>query len=216
MDAICVRPLDKNASGTTLRDEGNESDRTGVEFVMRTRQYKGKRSLLGAVVPLVVALAIYFLQGNKEPARGGGSTEPPPPPVQETEVAAPAMPAPTPPVAAETGAVQTQRPAARQTVSAPSQVKESRTRSHWHRSNLQRHWEKHGAEFPECASAEAYGQAAQALADNPPEGTLRKTTADGDQMFYHPPTNRFLVMTADGTIKTCFKPEQGINYWRRQ
>ena len=89
-------------------------------------------------------------------------------------------------------------------------------RSRWHNSNLQRHWEKHRAEFPEYHSAEEYGEGTILFVDNPPEGTLRKTTAEGDQMFYHPPSNRFAVVTADGTIKTCFKPDQGIRYWNRQ
>ena len=190
-----------------------------------------KKSVLGTVAGIVVALLIYFLNGGKLPdkevqpsASEDVSTVsvqevlPPSstvPPVSEAPAVTPVAVTQPKKTATPANAEAPSKKSAAPKAPAP-QVKESRARAHWHHSNLQRHWEKHCAEFPECADAEAYGAAAAALADNPPEGTLRKTTAEGDQMFYHPPSNRFLVMTADGTIKTCFKPDQGINYWRRQ
>ncbi len=194
--------------------------------------HRSKRSVLGTIVGLVVALlAIYFRNGGKLPDKEVQPSAPDD--VSNMSVQEVLPPSPTTPPVSEAPAVKpvavtqpkkaatpanVERPSGKSAVpEAPApQVKESHGRAHWHHGNLQRHWEKHCAEFPECADAEAYGAAAAALADNPPEGTLRKTMAEGDQMFYHPPTNRFLVMTADGTIKTCFKPDQGINYWRRQ
>ncbi len=198
---------------------------------------KKPKTVLGTIGTLVLALLIYFLQGGKG---GSGNTgdavaKPPPPPsvVQEdTKPTAAEAPAPVKPTAAETPAPakpavaeaakppvkpKTQpAPAVKPVESSKPQVQASKHRARWHRSNLERHWEKHGEEFPECHSAEEYGQEAVELVDNPPAGTLRKTTAEGDQMFYHPPSNRFVVATVDGTIKTCFKPAQGIRYWNRQ
>ncbi|MCQ2403932.1 MAG: hypothetical protein MJ202_09435 [Lentisphaeria bacterium] len=86
----------------------------------------------------------------------------------------------------------------------------------WHRSNLERHWEKHQAEFPEFHSEQEYGVAALYFLEHPPKGTLAKTNRDGDKMFYHEESNTFGVMTSDGTAKTMFRPSAGINYWRRQ
>lgn len=86
----------------------------------------------------------------------------------------------------------------------------------WHRSNLERHWEKHQAEFPEFHSEQEYGAAALYFFEHPPKGTLTKTNRDGDKMFYHQESNTFGVMTSDGTAKTMFRPSAGINYWRRQ
>ena len=178
---------------------------------MKADSGKKPGTLLGSATAVAVALLFYFLQGGRADTSSTAREAPPTPTTTTTQQR----------IVQEEAASQPERvvqkaPETKARPKAPQVQEESRSHAHWHRANLQRHWEKHQAEFPECASAEAYGEAARALADNPPEGTLRKTTADGDQMLYHPPTNRFLVMTADGTIKTCFKPDQGINYWRRQ
>ena len=89
-------------------------------------------------------------------------------------------------------------------------------KSKWHRSNLERHWEKHQAEFPEFHNEQEYGVAALYFFEHPPKGTLTKTNGDGDRMFYHQDSNTFGVLTSDGTAKTMFRPSAGINYWRRQ
>ena len=89
-------------------------------------------------------------------------------------------------------------------------------KARWHRGNLERHWEKHGAEFPEFKSAQEYGDAALYFFEHPPVGTLTKTNAEGDRLFYHQASNTFGVTTADGVPKTMFRPNAGINYWRRQ
>lgn len=86
----------------------------------------------------------------------------------------------------------------------------------WHRSNLERHWDKHQAEFPEFHSEQEYAIAALYFFEHPPKGTLTKTNSDGDKLFYHQNSNTFGVMTSDGTAKTMFRPSAGINYWKRQ
>ena len=159
---------------------------------MRKPSRRKPKTLLGIIGALLMALLFYLVQGktgNAESAKknSGKSSS-----AVSSSVTAPA-------------------PSASQT-----QVRSDHRRSRWHNSNLQRHWAKHRAEFPEYHSAEEYGEGTVDFVDNPPEGTLRKTTAEGDQMFYHPPSNRFAVVTADGNIKTCFKPDQGMRYWNRQ
>ena len=89
-------------------------------------------------------------------------------------------------------------------------------RARWHRSNLERHWEKHGAEFPEYHSADEYGDGALRFFQNPPQGTLTKVRPDGEKLYYHPPSNTFGVTAPDGTPKTLFRPTGRMNYWNRQ
>ena len=164
---------------------------------MAKKTRKRPQTIAGIVGTLLIALLCYFIQGKNgaKPSNTPKSSAPSPAAVEEV-LASPA-------------------PAAPATEVSKPQGKASH-RAHWHQSNLQRHWDKHCAEFPEYHSAKEYGEATVEFVNNPPEGTLRKTTAEGDQMYYHPPSNRFAVTTADGTIKTCFKPDQGIRYWERQ
>ena len=86
----------------------------------------------------------------------------------------------------------------------------------WNQNNLQRHWEKHQAEFPEFHSAEEYGDAALQFFRNPPEQTLVKTRTDGDRVYYHPPSNNFGAVSSDGYPKTFFRPDRGRQYWEKQ
>ena len=87
----------------------------------------------------------------------------------------------------------------------------------WHQGNLERHWEKHKAEFPEFKTAKEYGDAALYFFSKPPQGTLTKVDAEtGDKKYYHQTSNTFGVTTSQGIPKTMFRPNAGINYWRRQ
>ena len=86
----------------------------------------------------------------------------------------------------------------------------------WSPGNLERHWAKHGHEFPQYHSAAEYGMGALYFFENPPPGTKRKTRGNGDCLYYHPASNTFGVTTADGTPKTMFKPDSGMDYWNRQ
>ncbi|MBR0459033.1 MAG: hypothetical protein IJJ26_07335 [Victivallales bacterium] len=101
----------------------------------------------------------------------------------------------------------------------PTQLKQrpqmSIQNAKWHQGNLERHWDKHKAEFPEYHSAKEYGDAAVNLLANPPQGSLWKSSPD-DRKFFFPPKKDFIVVTQDGYIKTYFRPNAGINYWNRQ
>jgi hypothetical protein len=78
------------------------------------------------------------------------------------------------------------------------------------------HFKKHGAEFPECPNAMQYAKRAWEFVTNPPAGTLTKLRPNGDVLFYNPATNTFAVRTADGSLRTMFRPTNGINYWNLQ
>ena len=82
--------------------------------------------------------------------------------------------------------------------------------------NALAHWQKHGSEFPEITSAAQYVDFAQDFVKNPPPNVLTKTRPNGDVMLYDQTTNTFAVRTASGVPKTIFKPNDGINYWRKQ
>ena len=87
------------------------------------------------------------------------------------------------------------------------------------RTNVQNafdHFKKHGAEFPECPNAMQYAKRAWEFVTNPPVGTLTKLRPNGDVLFYNPATNTFAVRTADGSLRTMFRPTNGINYWNLQ
>ncbi len=168
---------------------------------------KKSKTVLGTIGTLLLALLIYFLQGGKG---GSGISE------STAKPTAPQAKAVEKTAVAEPGRVEESQLVYDRQVNNSGSPPKAIRRAYWHQSNLQRHWEKHRAEFPEYHSAEEYGDGTVDFVDNPPDGTLRKTTAEGDQLLYHPPSNRFVAVTADGAIKTCFKPDQGIRYWNRQ
>ena len=86
----------------------------------------------------------------------------------------------------------------------------------WHQRNLERHFNKHRAEFPEYKNFREYGEAAIKFFSDPPKGTLFKHRANGDRLFYYEKSNLFGVTTRDGYIKTFFRPNRGKRYWQRQ
>ena len=78
------------------------------------------------------------------------------------------------------------------------------------------HWKKHGSEFPQYQNAKKYTEGARKFMENPPNGTLTKTRANGDKLFYDPKTNTFGSQKPSGVPKTMFKPDEGIKYWEKQ
>jgi pyocin large subunit-like protein len=86
----------------------------------------------------------------------------------------------------------------------------------WHQSNLERHFQKHRAEFPEYKTAAEYGKGAVEFFSKPPKGTELKRRNNGDKLFYYEKRNIFGVSTKDGFIKTFFRPDKGKKYWQRQ
>lgn len=47
-------------------------------------------------------------------------------------------------------------------------------------------------------------------------GVLEKVRGHGDILGYNPAINEFGVVAADGTIRTLFKPKNGLAYWNKQ
>jgi len=78
------------------------------------------------------------------------------------------------------------------------------------------HADKHLVEFPEYSNNTEYINGAQDFVSNPPSGTLTKTRANGDTLYYNPSTNTFAVSNSSGVPRTMFRPSNGINYWNVQ
>ena len=74
----------------------------------------------------------------------------------------------------------------------------------------------HRSDFPELKNAVQYVKFAKNFFSNPPEGTLKFVRPGGDIMLYHPESNIFGVITAEGSIRTLYKPTDGMQYWRDQ
>ncbi|MCT4713479.1 VENN motif pre-toxin domain-containing protein [Enterobacteriaceae bacterium H18W14] len=83
-------------------------------------------------------------------------------------------------------------------------------------TNAYGHWEKHKTEFPEYQNAKQYVDATHNFVTNPPVGTLTKTRANGDTLYYNPATNTFASKDINGVPRTMFKPQKGLEYWNKQ
>lgn len=99
---------------------------------------------------------------------------------------------------------------------APTKPIWSSTKSKSSVENAFEHWKNHGAEFPEFQNSKQYVEGAKNFMNNPPGGTLFKTRANGDQLFYNPESNIFGVQNVDGAPRTLFRPDAGLEYWERQ
>ena len=80
---------------------------------------------------------------------------------------------------------------------------------------LDSHYNKHSSEFGNI-SKEQYLQGANDLINSTSDDILTKTRANGDIIYYNPSTNEFAVKSADGCIRTYFKPSDGLDYFNRQ
>lgn len=78
---------------------------------------------------------------------------------------------------------------------------------------LERHFEKHGAEMG-FATKEEYLRAAQALVRGGPG--VETWQRGGDTLFFKEQTNEFAVLSENGIIRTYFRPDDGRRYWERQ
>lgn len=84
---------------------------------------------------------------------------------------------------------------------------------------LDEHFEKHVVKQGEFGNItkEQYLKGAQDLINSKPGGDiLTKTRINGDTVFYNKETNEFAIRTRDGTIRTYFKPSDGLEYFNRQ
>lgn len=75
---------------------------------------------------------------------------------------------------------------------------------------------KHKNEFPEFKSQNDYYRFAIDFKNNPPSGTLRKIIPNGDVLMYNTKNNTFISIDKDGLIRAVFRPNDGIEYWKRQ
>ena len=81
--------------------------------------------------------------------------------------------------------------------------------------NAAYHFERDGEAFG-AATLDAFVRKAHAFVNEPPEGALTLTRANGDRLVYDPAANIFAVATRDGAPRTMFKPDDGLAYWERQ
>ena len=100
-----------------------------------------------------------------------------------------------------------------------SQTTEEKAETVWYtfrnKARYDEHYEKHGAEFGKITKDE-YLQKANDLINSTSDRVLHKYSDDGDYMYFDQDTGYFLVLSADGYIRTFFIPTAGIKYWNRQ
>jgi len=84
------------------------------------------------------------------------------------------------------------------------------------RQRLLEHFDKHGAEF-RVADAAGYLALAQSLRDAPVGGpVLEAVRADGVVSRFDRRDGTFIAFEDDGTLRTCFRPNDGERYFQRQ
>ena len=84
------------------------------------------------------------------------------------------------------------------------------------RRALAEHFEKHGREFGSITQ-ERYLRLAQELRDAPRGGPVREATrSDGVITRFDTRSGAFVAFHADRTIRTFFKPDDGLAYFERQ
>jgi pyocin large subunit-like protein len=84
------------------------------------------------------------------------------------------------------------------------------------REKLLEHYHKHGREFGNV-SLEEYLLAAQTLRDHAAVGTIIEAVrADGVITRFDRESGTFIAFNRNGVIRTCFKPNEGERYFRRQ
>lgn len=79
---------------------------------------------------------------------------------------------------------------------------------------LEDHYLKHAKEFGNISKQQYLGLANSLAAREPSEQVAQLVRSDGSISKYSFATNEFLVINADGTIRTYFKPEQKEAYWK--
>ena len=84
------------------------------------------------------------------------------------------------------------------------------------REKLLEHYHKHGREFGDI-SIEDYLKTAQTLRDRSAGGSILEAVRDdGVINRFDRDTRTFIAFNRDGVIRTCFKPNDGESYFRRQ
>ena len=84
------------------------------------------------------------------------------------------------------------------------------------RRNLDEHYQKHGREFGGMSQDE-YLRQAQILRDSAAGGDILESARnDGVTTRFDRQSGAFLAFNPDLTIRTCFKPNDGERYFKRQ
>lgn len=84
------------------------------------------------------------------------------------------------------------------------------------RERLLEHYQKHGGEFG-MVSIEEYLRTAQDLRDHPVGAAIIEAVrADGVITRFDRDTGTFIAFNRNGVIRTCFRPNDGEAYFRRQ
>lgn len=84
------------------------------------------------------------------------------------------------------------------------------------RRSFDEHYEKHGREFAGASKAD-YLRIAQSLRDARVGGpVLEAVRNDGVSTRFDRRDGTFVAFNRDGTIRTCFRPNDGERYFRRQ
>lgn len=82
---------------------------------------------------------------------------------------------------------------------------------------LDEHFLKHASEFgSKFKNADEYLKGAQNFFKRESEEILQFTRKNGDVVRYDKANNIFGVAKGDGTIKTFFKPDEGLNYFKKE
>ena len=86
------------------------------------------------------------------------------------------------------------------------------------KGQLDRHFAKHAAEWGagNITKTGYLNRAQQLLGQDVGRDILGHVRANGDVLRYNVRTNEFAAGTADGTIRTLFRPSDGMSYWLQQ
>ncbi len=72
------------------------------------------------------------------------------------------------------------------------------------------------SEFGNITKEEYLLEAPKLVNSKPGGNILTKVCSNGDTIFYNNTTNEFAVKSIRGSIRTYFKPKDGINYFLKQ
>lgn len=82
---------------------------------------------------------------------------------------------------------------------------------------LDNHFEKHKNEFEDGITKEDYLRRANEMADRPLSETVEELKrSDNSISKYDIETNEFVVINEDGSIRSYFRPTNGIEYWKEE
>lgn len=118
-------------------------------------------------------------------------------------------------VSGASGGATPSKEAATESVAGTSGTTGVQTRANGFKSGeLEAHHAKHAAEWQPPPTRQQYLARARQLLNEPAtDNILGHQRSNGDIMRYNKTTNDFAVMRSDGTIRTLFRPTNGLDYW---